>query len=93
MTATDTSKLTSATELLNDSNVAYLLSYVLENNIVRVLRSDKERDKNFAAIIAQFALDLKNTGLDKSSADLCIKAVVHEAVNMVYAKEEEKNEC
>lgn len=83
-------KLTNAIELLNNSNKSFVLSYVLENNTVRVLHSDKERDKNYAAVIAQFALDLKNTGLDTLSVESCIKEVVHEAVNMVYVKEEEK---
>lgn len=83
-------KLTNAISLLNTSHTSFVLAYVLENNTVRVLHSDKERDKNYAAVIAQFALDLKNNGLDKLSVETCIKEVVCEAVNMVYAKEEEK---
>lgn len=90
MTKDNNIKLTNAIELLNTSNTSFVLAYILKNNTVRVLHSDKERDKNYAAVIAQFALDLKNKGLDKLSVESCIKEVVHEAVNMVYTKEEEK---
>ena len=83
-------KLTNAIELLNTSHTSFVLAYVLENNTVRVLHSDKERDKNYAAVIAQFALDLKNNVLDKLAVESCIKAVVHDAVNMVYTREEKK---
>lgn len=83
-------KLTNAVELLNMSNTSFVLAYILENNTVRVLPKGKECNKNYAAVIAQFALDLKNDGLDKVSVETCIKAVVREAVNMVYTKEEEK---
>lgn len=83
-------KLTNAIELLNTSNTSFVLAYVLKNKVVRVLHSDKERYKNYAAVIAQFALDLKNNGLDKVSVESCIKEVAHEAVNMVYVKEEGK---